>query len=79
MKRLLAFLSFCLLAIPAFSQDAASWLATLPAPKDYVLKRVSSYDRSGGNADFRTIAARETLTLLDRLPSIHCFATHSPS
>ena len=34
-------------------------------PHDYVQKRVSSYDRSGGNADFRQIAPGETLTLFD--------------
>jgi hypothetical protein len=65
MKGRLSILVFCLLCIQGFSQDAASWLATLPAAKDYVLKRVSSYDRSGANADFRTIAAGDTLTLLD--------------
>lgn len=34
-------------------------------PHDYVQKRVSSYDRSGGNADFRAIAPGETFTVLD--------------
>jgi hypothetical protein len=65
MKRLFSMVSFCLLSLPLLSQDAATWLTTLPAPKDYVLKRVSSYDRSGANADFRSIAAGETLTVLD--------------
>jgi len=37
----------------------------LAEPHDYVQKRVSSYDRSGGNADFRAIAPGETLTVLD--------------
>jgi len=37
----------------------------LTQPQDYVLKRVSSFDRSGGNADFREIAPGETLTLMD--------------
>lgn len=32
---------------------------------DYVQKRVSSYDRSGGNGDFRPIKAGETLVVLD--------------
>jgi hypothetical protein len=43
----------------------SDWLATLPQPHNYVLRRVSSYDRSGGNADFRPIPPGETLTLMD--------------
>jgi hypothetical protein len=37
----------------------------LTQPQDYVLKRVSSFDRSGGNADYRKIAPGETLTVFD--------------
>jgi hypothetical protein len=40
-------------------------LAGLTAPHDYVQKRVSSYDRSGGNEDYQTIAPGETLTIFD--------------
>jgi hypothetical protein len=40
-------------------------MADLVKPHDYVLKRVSSYDRSGGNADSRKIPAGETLTVLE--------------
>jgi hypothetical protein len=65
MKRSFSVLIFCLLALPLFSQDPTAWLATLPQAKDYVQHRASSYDRTGGNADFRTIPAGETLTLLD--------------
>jgi len=65
MKRLFAPLAFCFLTLPLFSQDPATWLSTLPQAKDYVQHRISSYDRSGGNADARTIAPGETLTLLD--------------
>ncbi len=43
----------------------ASSLSGLTAPHDYVQRRISSYDRSGGNADYRQIAPGETLTLLD--------------
>jgi len=57
--------AFCFLTLPLLSQDSGSWLSNLPQPKDYVQRRASSYDRSGANADFRTIAANETLTLLD--------------
>jgi hypothetical protein len=55
----------CAATLPLFSQDPSAWLATLPEAKDYVQHRASSYDRTGGNADFRTIAPGETLTLLD--------------
>jgi len=48
----------------SFAQWAGA-LSTLPEPRDYVLKRVSSYDRSGGNADFRVIDPGATLTVLD--------------
>ena len=58
-------LVFCFLTLPLLAQDPGAWLATLPQAKDYVQNRVSSYDRSGGNADARQIAAGETLTLLD--------------
>ena len=64
-RSLLALLTFCLLTLPLLAQDPATWLSNLPQAKDYVQKRVSSYDRSGGNGDARTIAAGETLTLLD--------------
>src|SRR5271166_2241957 len=50
--------------VPVFAQSS-DWLGTLPQLHNYTLKRVSSYDRSGGNADFRAIPAGETLTLLD--------------
>jgi hypothetical protein len=46
-----------------FGQDGA--LASLIAPHDYVQKRVSSYDKSGGNADAIRVAAGSTATLLD--------------
>ena len=40
-------------------------LNRLPEPHNYVLKRISSYDRSGGNQDYRKIPAGETLALFD--------------
>ncbi|HTC50184.1 MAG TPA: glycoside hydrolase family 172 protein [Candidatus Aquilonibacter sp.] len=40
-------------------------LSDLVFPRTYVQKRASSYDRTGGNDDFRKIAVGETLTLLD--------------
>jgi hypothetical protein len=50
----------------SLSAQTGLWLKTdLTQPQDYVLKRVSSYDRSGGNEDFRRIEAGATLTILD--------------
>src|ERR1700726_768716 len=65
MKKLLALLVFCSATLPLLSQDPSTWLSTLPQAKDYVQKRASSYDRSGGNADNRRIAPGETLVLMD--------------
>jgi hypothetical protein len=60
-----SFLVFCMLVLPTAAQGPDAWLGFLPEAKDYVQKRSSSYDRSGGNADFREIAPGATLTLLD--------------
>ena len=50
----------------AFAQvPSPSGEVDLTRPQDYVLKRVSSYDRSGGNADYRKIEPGQTLTVLD--------------
>ena len=62
MKLLLVFFLF---AFPMMAQDSTPWLSTLPAAKDYVQHRVSSYDRTGANADARQIAPGDTLTVLD--------------
>jgi len=43
----------------------AESLFSLTQPHDYSQKRVSSYDRTGGNADARSIAPGATLDLLD--------------
>jgi len=50
---------------PLYGQVGSGLLEGLPQPHDYVLKRSSSYDRTGGNADYRRIAPGETLVLLD--------------
>jgi hypothetical protein len=47
---------------PGSSTDS---LWNLTAPHDYSQRRVSSYDRSGANADFRAISPGETLTMFD--------------
>jgi hypothetical protein len=56
-----------------FLFSAANWaaaqsptgLSDLPQLRDYALKRSSSYDRTGGNADARKVAAGDTITVLD--------------
>src|SRR5262249_4630500 len=63
MKKLLVCL--WLLTLPLIAQDPSACLTNLPAAEDYVQHRVSSYDRTGGNADFGTIAPGDTLTVLD--------------
>jgi hypothetical protein len=71
MRRFLFLLALWALTAPARPQvsgdDALSGapMARLTQAKDYVLKRASSYDRTGGNADYRTIAPGETLKLMD--------------
>jgi Protein of unknown function (DUF2961) len=65
MKRYLLLAFFTLLSFSGLAQDSSDQLSSLPAAKDYVQHRSSSYDRSGGNADARQIAKGETLTLLD--------------
>ncbi|HYL64588.1 MAG TPA: glycoside hydrolase family 172 protein [Candidatus Methylomirabilis sp.] len=47
------------------AQTPTDLLSQLAKPHDYVLKRVSSYDRTGGNDDYRPLPAGESLTLLD--------------
>ena len=54
-----------LCATGAGAQGAREWLAGLAQSRDYVQRRASSYDRSGGNADYRRIAPRESLVLMD--------------
>src|ERR1700679_1193172 len=71
MKRISLLAIFCalisMLVLPneILGQDSFNWLSSLPQAKDYIQKRASSYDRSGGNADARSIAAGETLVLLE--------------
>src|SRR6266480_4510679 len=49
----------------AQAQGPAHWQADLTQPQPYVLKRVSSADPTGGNADFRSIEPGATLTVFD--------------
>jgi hypothetical protein len=63
MRKLGALLIIFGLAAPAFAQNWSGLPTDLTAPPDYVLRRVSSYDRTGGNLDFRKIDPGETLTV----------------
>lgn len=71
MRRWELILLMLTLTAPGWAQDApvdgltGAPMARLTQPKDYVLRRSSSYDRTGGNADYRVVAPGETLTLLD--------------
>jgi len=58
-KNLAAVLLWFALAPAGLAQSASEWLAGLPQARDYTQKRASSYDRSGGNADYRGIAPGE--------------------
>src|SRR5215467_14747496 len=53
------------LSVAANGQATPESLSNLSKPHDYVLKRASSHDRSGGNEDYRALAPGETLSLLD--------------
>lgn len=66
MRRLLFALVLFLAAGPGvYAQNKVDLLSDLAKPHNYKLKRISSYDRTGGNADARPVAPGETLALLD--------------
>ena len=65
MRPFLVFVLSCAFVPTGVSEEVSGWLSNLPAARDYVQKRASSYDRSGGNFDLRRLPAGETLTLLD--------------
>lgn len=65
MRRLLPALVGLLLAAAASAQRPGGWMESLPRTHDYALKRASSYDRTGGNADYRPLDPGQTLVLMD--------------
>ncbi|HEV2305729.1 MAG TPA: glycoside hydrolase family 172 protein [Candidatus Acidoferrales bacterium] len=65
MRKVLCMLFLLVAARPLCAQDLTSLLTDLPKPHDYVLKRISSYDRKGGNEDYRALPAGGSLTLLN--------------
>ena len=57
-----------ILLLTVVSANAQNWsaaLSDLAKPKDYRLRRSSSYDRTGGNADARQVAPGDTITVFD--------------
>jgi len=53
------------LSLPTAAQMWNGALLDLAQPHNYIEKRSSSYDRTGGNADYRQLPAGQTLVLLD--------------
>ncbi|HEV1995360.1 MAG TPA: glycoside hydrolase family 172 protein [Candidatus Acidoferrum sp.] len=58
---------FCFLPEPLFAQVQLSPKIDLTQPQDYILKRISSSDPTGANADSRRIESGSTLTLMDAI------------
>ena len=60
-------LTFTLASAPPVAAQESDFanLGSLTAPHDYVQHRSSSYDRTGGNADYRELPPGQSLTLLD--------------
>jgi hypothetical protein len=65
MRKLAVAVAVLSLGVAAAAQSPASMLWSLTQPQDYVLKRISSFDRTGANADSRPIAPGDTLVLMD--------------
>src|SRR5882762_11000622 len=64
-RKFLCILVFCFLQRSSFAQTHLPTNIDLTQQQDYVLKRVSSSDPSGANADFRQVDPGAVLTLLD--------------
>jgi hypothetical protein len=59
---------FFLIITAAISANAQNWgaeLSKVAQAQNYRLRRSSSYDRTGGNADARQVAPGDTMTVLD--------------
>ncbi len=65
MRKVILLLMMAISALPAMGQQMSGLLWNLTQPQDYVQHRISSYDRTGANADYRRIAPGETLTVFD--------------
>lgn len=56
---------FLLTAVCVNAQNWGTALSDLAKPQHYRLRRSSSYDRTGGNADARPVTPGDTITVLD--------------
>lgn len=65
MRRLGLFALMLVMVPDLYAQTLSGLLSNLTQPHDYVLKRASSWDRTGANADYRRIEPGATLTVLD--------------
>jgi hypothetical protein len=65
MRKTLFLFTFLLLAVTGLAAQSDAGLWTLSQPRSYTLRRSSSYDRTGGNADARKVAPGETISVLD--------------
>jgi hypothetical protein len=66
MRKAALCLAFVSVAPIAFAQMPDTMLSSLTRPQDYTLKRISSFDETGGNADSRAIAPGQTLVVADQ-------------
>jgi hypothetical protein len=66
---LLTWLMTCASVSAQSDAGQSAQLSSLISPHPYVQKRASSYDRTGGNDDFRKIAAGETLLPCSTTPA----------
>ena len=66
MRKLVACAALLSFEALVFAQSPAGMLSSLTEPHDYVLKRLSSWDRTGANDDSRQIKPGETLVLVDQ-------------
>jgi hypothetical protein len=62
---LLIWIATSSMALAQSEHDKQSSLSSLISPHDYIQKRVSSYDHSGGNDDYVKMGPGNTITLLD--------------
>jgi hypothetical protein len=63
MRKLGLLLAMLTLPGPTVAQNLGGSFPDITQPQNYVLKRVSSYDRAGANAVYRKMEAGEMLTV----------------
>ena len=66
MRKITLLFAVLALAVPAVAQNLSGLFPDLTQQQNYVLKRVSSYDRTGANADSWKMKAGETVTVFDQ-------------